>query len=94
MRTCTARRANRATPPTGTVGQASPIQDGRQNVIRQVIGELRHRSKLLSARWAAGHYHTLTALGDTRRLINECGEVVSVKFAAECAVQVGLGRSR
>jgi hypothetical protein len=35
-------------------------------------------------------HHASPTLGDGSRLVNECGEVVPVKFAAEYPVQVGL----
>ena len=55
-----------------------------------MIQEPRHRSKFLSAGRTASYHYALTALGDGGRLVNECGEVVSVKFGAKLAVQLGF----
>ena len=56
-----------------------------------MVVELWHRSEFLPARRAAGYNDAVATLGgDTRRLLNECAEVVSVEFGAECPVQLGF----
>lgn len=55
-----------------------------------MIQELRHRSKLLPAPRTAGNHYAVAALGDRRRLVNECGKVVPVEFAAKLAIQLGF----
>jgi hypothetical protein len=55
-----------------------------------MIEKLRHRSKLLSACRTACHHDAVAALGYGRRFIDECGEVVSVKFGTECAAKIGF----
>jgi hypothetical protein len=37
-----------------------------------------------------GHNYAVAALRDTRRLVNECGEVVAMDFRGKCPVQIGF----
>jgi len=48
-----------------------------------MIEKVWHRSKFLYARRTAGYHDAVAALGDRWRLVNECGEVVSVEFGSQ-----------